>query len=248
VKKKPRKLQGKARLSKNGSITDLGLEQLCTSIEEGDAHPDDVRAAIKRIYKSQAGTVGGVPLTYYEWTFLCLGFARYSDGTLSLDQAFGVVRSHTGHPGVPVREQQRIARAIWAQYLPTTDSLKAVATGVGDNLGRGSTQVLHYFHEHFLASYIGLMLRRLKRNPQRIATPHELGRFQKLNRLHEKRESRLPSGPTGDTATVTRNADGTISVAMRPPHERYLRRKSLPNKRVIGRRKNQKRDPKVRSF
>lgn len=143
---------------------------------------------------------------------------------------------------------KRIARAMWAQYLPTTDTLKAVATTVGEKFGRGSTQALLYFHRYFEASYIGFALRRLKQSPHRVVTPHELRRHQKLSRLHKKREGRQGSCPPEDAATVTRTADGTISVEMLPPHERYLRRKSLPKKRIIGQRKKRKPQPKVRSF
>jgi hypothetical protein len=237
VREKARKLHRTAQLNKDGYITDSGLAQLCSAIEDGDAHSVDIRAAVRRIYESQIGIVPGGPLSYREWEFLCLAFARYLDG-LTFDQAFGVVRSHTGHPGASLSEQRRIARAMWAEYLRTTDTLKVVATRVGENLGRGTTQALLYFHRHFEASYVGFALRRLKQNPNRVLTHDELQRYQKLSRLHKKRADRLGSAPLENT--VTRNADGTITVKMPPPHERYLRRKSLPKKRIIGQRKNRK--------
>jgi hypothetical protein len=205
VKKTP-KSQGEPRFSRNGIITARGIERLCSAIEDDNAHPDDVRAAVRRVYESQTGILAGAPLDQFELAFVCLAFARYLDGKFSFDQAFGVTKSRTGRPSVPIKERMSIARAVWERYLPTKDSLESVETMVGDDLGRGQTQVHKYFREYFLASYLSF-----RRHRQRAATPHENRRFQKLNKLHQERERRLPPSHAHEAFNVTRS-DGTISV------------------------------------
>jgi hypothetical protein len=163
---KRRKPQGNTRLSKDGVITNRGIDRLCSEIEEDDdANPDDIRAAVRRVYESLTDNLAGIapaPPHPSELAFLCLAFGRYLDGggKLSLDQSFGLVRSSTGHPGVPVREQKRIARAVWEQYLKRNDSLDAAAITVGAKCGKGKTQILKYFHAQFLPGYLSLVLPR----------------------------------------------------------------------------------------
>jgi hypothetical protein len=209
-----RKLKGNPRLSKGGLITDKNLERLCTELEEdGDASPDDVRAAVRRVYNSQIAVVSGkASPNPVDSAFLSIAFGRYLDGNLTFDQAFGVVRSRTGRPRVPAREQMKIAKAVWDQYLTATDSLGAAVTRVGDKIGLGKTQVENYFYEHFLASYISFVRYRNPKTPWQPTTAHENKRFSKVNKRYEKRARKSRSTPTEDAFTFTRNEDGTISV------------------------------------
>jgi len=225
---KRRKLQGNTRLSKDGVITNRGIDRLCSEIEEDDdANPDDIRAAVRRVHESLTDNLAGIapaPPHPSELAFLCLAFGRYLDGggKLSLDQSFGLVRSSTGHPGVPVREQKRIARAVWEQYLKRNDSLDAAAITVGAKFGKGKTQILKYFHAQFLPGYLGLVLPRFKKNPRRGITARESRRFLKLRKRHDERDHRLHSAPSKHASTVMRDKDGTISV-MSPMPNRYSR-------------------------
>jgi hypothetical protein len=215
---KRRKLQGTPRLSKGGKITRRGIDQLSSEIEgDDDAHPDDIRAAVRSVYESLTDNLAGItpaPPNPSELAFLCLAFSRYLDGgrNLSLDQAFGLVRSRTGHPGVPARERKKIARAVWEQYLKRNDPLEAAAITVGAKFGKGKTQILKFFHDQFFPGYLNFMLTRLNNSPGRRMTQHETRRFLKLRKHHERRELGLRSTSTKDSATVTRNKDGMITV------------------------------------
>jgi hypothetical protein len=227
VRKLP-KLRGRPRFSKDGQITNRGMDRLCEAIQEDEAaHPDDVRAAVRRGYASLNGALGGEGSAHsVDLAFLALCLSRYLDGSRSFDQAFGVATSRPGHPGIPTHEQMAIAREVWSQYLPSTESLKSVARRVGDERGKGKTQVLEYFHRYFLANYCRFVRDRDPRNPWRPNTSSESRRFLKLNKLHEKRADKQPADPAMDGFTITRHVDGTIAVERPWPHLRSRSTKS----------------------
>jgi hypothetical protein len=195
--KKPRKLQGNPRLSKDGVIKNWGFEQLCSEIEEDDdAHPDDVRAAVRRVHQSLTYSFAGiapVPLNPSESAFLCLVFGRYLDDgrKLSLDQAFGLAKARRGNPGTPRRKRLEIACALMEQFITTKDSLKFAAGVVGDRFGKVPSRVLELLDANFLSASARIALRRRKTHPDRVFTGLESLRFGVLYRRNYKKNSRL---------------------------------------------------------
>jgi hypothetical protein len=227
---KRRKLQGNPRLSRDGKITHRRIDRLCSEIvDDGEAHPDDVRAAIRRVYQSATDNLVGIapaPPNQSESAFLCLAFGRYLDGAgnLSLDQAFGLDRSRTGRPSVPTAEQKWIACAVWEQYLKGNGSLEAAVIAVGARIGKGKTQVQKFFYAQFLPGYLSFVLPRIGKNPKRGITPHETRRFLRLRKSHENSERRVHS----TAPAVARNKDGAISVDSPRPHRNSRSVKPLP--------------------
>lgn len=114
-KAKARKKQGLPRHSENGSISYDGMQRVYFEMKAGDAHPQDVRAALRRI---ETELRSGRELSQYASRFLAKALSLFNQGTVAtLDQAFGLKRTKEGTPSRDVGDQQRMAAMVLREHL-----------------------------------------------------------------------------------------------------------------------------------
>jgi hypothetical protein len=138
---------GEPKWSEKGLINDAGIGQLIFEIETGDAHPDDVVAALKAIHSALHGRQ---IFSRRMLGYLGVALRRYLQGDLTMEQAFGLKRSAKGRPGLPIERRQAIAGFVLLQCLRPTNrlGLRGAATVVGRAHGIGTTQVLDCWRKH----------------------------------------------------------------------------------------------------